>query len=125
MQTLLKNPPPKSGVKKKCWVTSSIARPTTITGLCAPNLKTGPLITYNADEWVGSKPISNDVDRHLMYFWQMYNLHILEVIRTMPTESHGKEVQILGDKALHTLEWLFDDYVVHLEHHLREMVEYE
>ncbi len=82
-----------------------------------------PLITYNADDWVAASGYQTMSTRHLMYFWQMYNLHILEVIRRMPKEMMERECHS-GDDSPHTLAWLFDDYVVHLEHHLGEMVEY-
>jgi len=41
----------------------------------------------------------------------------------MPAEVMELECRT-GDESVHTLAWLFDDYVVHLEHHLRQMVEY-
>ena len=83
-----------------------------------------PLITYNADDWIAASGYQTMPTRHLMYFWQMYNLHILEVIRRMPEEILERECYT-GDEMPHTLGWIFDDYVVHLEHHLGEMVEYE
>ena len=83
-----------------------------------------PLITYDADDWVGASRYQMMTTRHLMYFWQMYNLHILELIRRMPKEMFEKECQTVDDVP-HTLEWIFEDYVVHLEHHLGEIVEYE
>lgn len=82
-----------------------------------------PLITYNADDWVAASSYQAMPTRHLMYFWQMYNLHILEVIRRLPEEILERECYT-GDEMPHTLGWIFDDYVVHLEHHLGEMVEY-
>ena len=82
-----------------------------------------PMVTYNADEWVAASRYQMMPARHLIYLWQLYNLHILELIKRMPAEVMELECRT-GDESVHTLAWLFDDYVVHLEHHLRQMVEY-
>jgi DinB superfamily len=83
-----------------------------------------PLITYNADDWVAASHYQNLPVRHMLYFWQLYNLHIALIIHQLPEAVMERECNS-GDEEPHTLAWLFDDYVVHLEHHLREMVEYE
>jgi len=83
-----------------------------------------PLITYNADEWVDASRYQSMPTRHLVYLWQLYNLHITLLIKQIPTALMQKECDS-GDTSLHTLEWLFDDYVVHMEHHLKLLVEYD
>ena len=83
-----------------------------------------PLITYNADDWVAASRYQHMPVPHLVAFWQIYNLHIAELIRQIPPEIMARECHT-GDEAPHTLAWIFGDYVVHLEHHLREMVDYK
>jgi hypothetical protein len=82
-----------------------------------------PLIKYYADDWVNASQYQLMPTRHMVYFWQMYNLHIALLIKQMPEAMMEKECND-GDPVPHTLAWLFDDYVVHLEHHLRQIVEY-
>jgi hypothetical protein len=60
---------------------------------------------------------------HMISFWHLYNHHIAELIKQLPADILERECNS-GDEVPHTLAWLFDDYVVHLEHHLGEMVEY-
>ena len=82
-----------------------------------------PTITYNADDWVGASHYQAMPTQLLISFWHNYNLYLAELIRQQPDEIMSKECYS-GYETPRTLEWLFDDYVVHLEHHLREMVEY-
>ena len=82
-----------------------------------------PLITYNADDWVAASHYQTMPMTHMTSFWQLYNLHLAELIRQLPADVLKRECES-GDESPHTLAWLFDDYVVHLEHHLGEMVEY-
>jgi len=83
-----------------------------------------PLITYNADDWVAASHYQTMSSVHMISFWHLYNHHIAELIKQLPVDVLNRECNS-GDEAPHTLAWLFDDYVVHLEHHLREMVEYD
>ena len=82
-----------------------------------------PLITYNADDWVAASHYQTMSSVHMISFWHLYNHHIAELIKQIPAEILERECNS-GDESPHTLVWLFDDYVVHLEHHLGEMVEY-
>lgn len=82
-----------------------------------------PLIDYHAETWVSASHYQALPCHHLISFWLLYNLHLAEIIRHMPPEMMQRECQS-GDPSPHTLEWLFDDYVVHLEHHLHQLVDY-
>ena len=82
-----------------------------------------PLITYNADDWVAASPYQTMSSVHMISFWHLYNHHIAELIKKLPEEMLASECYS-GYDTPRTLAWLFDDYVVHLEHHLGEMVEY-
>ena len=57
---------------------------------------------------------------HLIAFWEMYNRHIIELITAMPKDSFRKECNTGGAEP-HSLEWLFDDYVQHLQYHIRQV----
>ena len=72
-----------------------------------------PRIDYHADSWVIANHYQELPIRHLIFFWQLYNLHIAKVIGYMPADILQRECDS-GDPTLHTLEWLFDDYVEHL-----------
>ena len=82
-----------------------------------------PLITYYADDWVSASRYQTMPLGHMVSFWLLYNHHIAEIVKQLPEDILKRECNS-GDESPRTLAWLFDDYVVHQEHHLKEMVEY-
>ncbi len=52
----------------------------------------------------------------------VYNRQLLELIRRIPNNNLQREC-LVGEKVL-TLDFLINDYVKHLEHHLRQVVSY-
>ena len=55
--------------------------------------------------------------------WAAYNRLLTELIKNIPPEN--LQLGCLSrDNTFYTLEFLIDDYVAHLEHHLRQVVEY-
>jgi hypothetical protein len=79
-----------------------------------------PLIAYDQEKWVDHNYYSSLPSRHVIRFWEMYNRHIVEVIKQMPEEQLQKEC-MMSDGSTRTIQWLFEDYVRHLEHHLRQV----
>jgi hypothetical protein len=83
-----------------------------------------PTITYDQVNWsIFSNHNQFDV-KYLISFWTAYNRHLAELIRLIPTDNLEKECIISQGKKV-TLEWLIEDYIRHLEHHLKQIVEYE
>ena len=81
-----------------------------------------PSISYNQVLWnVHGHFQEMDTD-HLIAFWEMYNRHLIELISRVPRSLLEKTCQ-MSDGTSYTLSWLFDDYVRHLEHHLKQIVE--
>ena len=83
-----------------------------------------PFITYNQDNWVKYSYHHQMDSKHLINFWLMYNLHLFELLNRIPDENLKKECNIGKEKNV-TLEWLIEDYIRHLEHHLKQLVNYE
>jgi hypothetical protein len=83
-----------------------------------------PTITYDQVNWnIFSNHNQFDV-KYLISFWTAYNRHLAEFIRLIPTDNLERECIISQGKKV-TLEWLIDDYLRHLDHHLKQIVEYE
>ncbi|WP_233164603.1 DinB family protein [Pedobacter sp. ASV28] len=81
-----------------------------------------PEISYNQDKW-NEFNFYNDISgKQIISFWKFYNQQLMEIVKRIPKENLSKEVRI-EDKSL-TLAFLFIDYVKHLEHHLKQIVEY-
>ena len=83
-----------------------------------------PTISYDQATW---NSISNHIQidtKYLISLWTAYNRYLAEFIRLIPTDNLEKECYIAMSKKV-TLEWLINDYVRHLEHHLRQIIDYE
>jgi DinB family protein len=77
---------------------------------------------YEQNEWVRCQAY-NDIDwPDLLEFWRRYNLHLAHLIRRVPAESLAVRC-IVGDYQPVTLQFLIEDYVVHLKHHLAKIAE--
>ncbi|WP_342086231.1 DinB family protein [Dyadobacter sp. OTU695] len=82
-----------------------------------------PVIFYNQNDWVGLSHY-NDIDtKQLIATWKYYNLHLAAVAKAIAPENLARN-GVGRDGLPHTLKWYFDDYVDHMEHHLRQIVAY-
>jgi hypothetical protein len=82
-----------------------------------------PTITYDQNMWNRYSYYAQLNSRQLIAFWELYNQQLAERIACIPEHLLQRECNI-GKDANVTLEWLIDDYVRHLEHHLHQIVEY-
>jgi hypothetical protein len=83
-----------------------------------------PTITYNQNLWNHYSYYNKMNSAQLIKFWELYNYRLAELIACIPEHLLQRECNI-GKDANVTLEWLIDDYVRHLEHHLKQLVEYQ
>jgi hypothetical protein len=82
-----------------------------------------PAIAYDQNNWNSHSHYNALDSSNLIHFWRLYNLHLLELIRRIPEEKLKRECAV-GNKIV-TLQFLVDDYVKHMEHHLQQIVAYE
>lgn len=81
-----------------------------------------PVVSYDQNKWNEFSYYNEMPAQQVISFWTAYNLQIAALIRLMPR----KNLQRLcgtGNQPV-TLEWLFIDYVSHLEHHLKQIIDY-
>ncbi len=76
---------------------------------------------YEQEGWVRVQQYRTAPWTELIDLWRLYNSHLLRVAEAMPEEARRSACRV-GDGDEITLEWLFVDYVDHLEHHLRKML---
>jgi hypothetical protein len=82
-----------------------------------------PKITYDQEKW-NLYGYYNQLDKeHVIGFWEKYNLHLLEIIKRIPPHNLNLTGLTGGDEKL-SLGWLIEDYVKHMEHHLKQVVDY-
>ena len=81
-----------------------------------------PEIVYDQENWNRFSFYQQMDSKNLILFWSTYNRHLISLIENMPVENLSLNCSIRGN--LHSLQYLIDDYVVHLEHHLRQITSY-
>ena len=80
-----------------------------------------PTITYNQNNWNKCSFHQQIDSKQIISFWTAYNKQLLELIKRIPNDKLENKVQT---ENLVSIEFLIDDYVTHLEHHLRQVVNY-
>jgi hypothetical protein len=83
-----------------------------------------PHIVYEQDNWVKHNYHQQKEQKDVIHFWEVYNRHLLFVIEQIPNEDLARTCYTNGTEPV-TLKWLIEDYVSHMEHHLREVLVYE
>ncbi len=81
-----------------------------------------PNIVYDQNNWNNYNFYQQIDKKQILDFWTIYNKQIFELICRIPNENLQREC-FVGEKSV-TLEFLINDYVEHLEHHLKQVVSY-
>ncbi len=81
-----------------------------------------PLISYDQNKWNEFSYYQQFNTDQSIQFWTFYNLQLLELIKLIPPNNLKKECNTGGQTNV-TIEFLFVDYVSHLEHHLGQILE--
>ena len=82
-----------------------------------------PTIFYIQDEWNKYGYYNQVESAKIIALWAAYNKYLAELISHIPEEALRRESKTDDGKS-HTLEFLINDYVDHLEHHLKQIVNY-
>lgn len=81
-----------------------------------------PEISYDQNNWNNYNFYQQIDGQQIIKFWAVYNRQLLELMKRIPDENLQLECFVGG--TLLTLEFLINDYVDHLEHHLRQVISY-
>jgi hypothetical protein len=81
-----------------------------------------PLVFYDQDNWVSVQDYQEEDTELLISLWESYNLHLAHVIRHIPHDKLQR-TSIGKDGKHHTLKFLIKDYISHLEHHLKQLLQ--
>ena len=79
-----------------------------------------PEIFYDQDMWVKYNHYNELASNELIHFWLAYNNQLIEIIKRIPAANLLRECK-MRDGSFLTLDYLVNDYVVHLQHHLDQI----
>jgi hypothetical protein len=81
-----------------------------------------PNILYDQDFWVQSNDYVNAPKIETIQLWRLINEQICRVLAAMPTSNCSKTCNTgKNSEELRTLQWLAEDYVKHMKHHLNQI----
>jgi DinB superfamily len=79
---------------------------------------------YAQDDWVKLHGYQEAPWLEIIDFWQRYNALLARLVRRIPEERLAA-LCVIGDSPLVTLQFLIEDYVLHMRHHLDHILERE
>jgi hypothetical protein len=84
---------------------------------------TDPLMMtrYEQQSWVKSQDYASESWVELLLLWKSFNLHLLHVASRIPEEKLDVLCRFEDSESV-TLRFLVEDYVVHMKHHLRQII---
>lgn len=80
-----------------------------------------PSIVYDQTKWNEFSYHDKIPTSQLISFWYLYNMQLAELAKHIPEENWKRECSTGGPDPVR-LDLVFDDYVTHLEHHLKQIV---
>ena len=75
---------------------------------------------YEQDRWVSIQKYRERPWAEIVQLWERLNQHIFHVIANVPASRLNTKC-VIGDSDPVTLEFLMNDYVRHLRHHLSQI----
>ena len=82
-----------------------------------------PHISYNQDKWNDLTHYNDFNSSGLIDLWNSYNKLLTHIISNISEKDLDRKCKAGNEE--HSLRYLITDYVVHLEHHLRQVVVYD
>lgn len=76
---------------------------------------------YAQDEWVALQHYNDASWQNILNLWEDYNIHLAHIIQHLPEDALQHTI-FIGGKGPFTLEFIAQDYVEHLKHHLKAVL---
>lgn len=81
-----------------------------------------PAILYDQNNWNKYSFYQQINSKQLISFWLAYNYQLIELASQISLDNLQRSC-LVGERLL-TLDFLINDYVQHVEHHLQQIVSY-
>ena len=91
--------------------------------ICGQYETTPPKIVYEQDFWVHANGYQEKRSSDVILLWRLVNDQICSVLQTMPASNYNRMCDTSKQtEQFHSLQWLAEDYVKHLKHHLNQII---
>jgi hypothetical protein len=81
-----------------------------------------PRIVYDQDKWVALTGYQQYELTELINLWYLLNKHLVAILKNTSPEMAQRKCQT---ENIHTIEWLAQDYIRHLRHHIHQVLDLE
>jgi hypothetical protein len=78
------------------------------------------VIKYAQNQWVELMGYKDLPIEHIVSLWVNLNRHVVEVIGIIQEDRFQNSCDV-GEEQIVTLEWIINDYVDHMEHHIKQL----
>lgn len=80
-------------------------------------------IIYQQDFWVAANNYQKMPQSSIIALWQLLNHRIVAVLEAMPSGNYTNVIDTGKENInTHTLLWLAEDYIQHLQHHVNQII---
>ena len=76
-------------------------------------------IVYRQDDWVASQDYQNTDYKDIIQLWKLLNEQVVRTIQKIPQD---KLQNTCITNEVHTLQWLIEDYIPHMNHHISQII---
>lgn len=80
-----------------------------------------PQIYYDQEIWVKNNYYQQMHAFQIIEFWTIYNYHILHIIKNMTEENYLRTCTMKDGQVL-SIAYLVNDYIQHMQHHLKQIL---
>jgi DinB superfamily len=81
-----------------------------------------PTILYKQDKWVTINDYQHQKLSNIIELWYLLNKQIVGILKNTSYETSQR---ISKSEELHTIQWLAQDYIKHLKHHVHVVLNLE
>ena len=76
---------------------------------------------YKQNEWVNVQQYNSRTWVSITKLWMVYNTHLIHILKNID-ETKLNNTATFSEYGVKTLQFLIDDYVDHMEHHLKQIL---
>ncbi|WP_312901404.1 DinB family protein [Chryseobacterium taichungense] len=77
-------------------------------------------IVYDQDFWVKAQHYQNAPTQDIIDLWKLLNYQMVRIVENLPKEALQKTCDTTkSEPQIFTLEFIINDYISHLQHHLK------
>ncbi|RSK50940.1 DinB family protein [Hymenobacter rigui] len=80
------------------------------------------IVPYDQEDWVRCADYQHTPAANLLALWTTYNQQLMRLISRIPAEAHQYRCEFENGYSV-TLGWLIEDYAVHMEHHVQQILD--